>query len=365
MNKRKVNSNGTLEEDLRYLKQIGRKYDVDLGNKVPIVSVKRLKFNASSFGGSESKVDEDFLSKSAAMYNMLGKIFNVLEVKDRYSASACCRLWNRAAKESTAWKNIIMKNKFITDLSTLQRKVLKYETEYIYLEKVFGGSSSFVQDFCRFNTIVTFVCYQTETSLIKKILKACNQLKYFKSDTADDSILEDLNPYINVLEIENIAINHENTKIIKNFTDLETLRIKTIEPYCYKSISLFFSIKNLTLATLLINNDIQNVVECIPNIECLEFTPVMEEYDSNSLVVEALKRCPSLKKLHWVMESQPKHLKIDTTDNNSVNAVSDLTVEDKNGITHNDNESICSLKKIALKKYLSFELQECEVIVSY
>lgn len=353
------------DEEILYLRNLEKKYNVSLPNRLPIVSVERLQFKSSHFTQLNANSSVNIVENSASFYDILGKIINLLEVYDKYSALLVCRLWNRAGNEKSAWKNITIKNRNLTNLNSLQQIILKNYTSTLYLDNV--STSNYIHDFCRFHTISSLECYKTDTKLIKLILKACNRLIHFKTDTEDDTILECIDPYVKSVNIENITLNYENSMVIKKFSELESLIVKTIDPDCYKSMTLFFSIKNLIIRFLYIHYDIPAFIECVPNIEFLQLKPIYDSFDNdeceaNKLIVEALKRCPSLRKVCW-------HLDTTSKTNGNVPSYSDSWSKDECNHNSNNSHTISpskvksSLKTIALKTYLTCSLTECEVTI--
>lgn len=359
------------EDEVKYIKNLEKKYNVLLPERLPVVAVKRLQFKSSYFTYQDikSSSDVDLFRDSATLYILLGKIINKLEIKDKYSALAVCHLWNRAGNEASAWKSIIIQNRVLNDLNFLQRKILKHETEHLYLENV-SASDDLQNDFCKFNSVQSLECFNTDIKFAKKILRACNHLVTLNANLKDQSILQEIHPYVKNINLKNIVLDIENHKIIKTFCDLETLTVKSIDPNCYKSISLFFSIKNLNLAELCVNQDIQSFIECVPNIESLEFMPVynsLNQTEANNLMIEALKRCPSLRRLVWRMPFKQLYESDSLNKSGTVN--SEILQNEKNGCMSSFQKNLeektvtHSLKNIALKIYLKSSLPECEVLV--
>lgn len=354
----RYHANFNKNDELKYLRDLEAKYNVLLPDRQPIVSLKRIQFKSSHFTKDHKRQlsKKDVMRDSAIIYETLGLVINNLEIKDKYSALAVCKLWNRAGNENKAWRNILIKNRYI-DISILQRLILKNDTEYLRFEDVEMSQKSKTTEFFRFSSVQTLEYYKSDQNLLRKLLQACNHLVSFNSDTEDDCLLELIHPYVKNLCMENLTLNQNNNKVLKNLVDLEKLVVKTIDPSCYKLINLLFSIKQLKIITLHINNDIQSLIESVPNIETLEFTSIYTEFDSyatNYLMIEALKRCPSLKKIRWLYKynqecNESVDMKKAIDSNNILNGWEVIKVQ--------------KLKIIALKILLQSSLPDCDVYI--
>lgn len=284
-----------------------KKYKHLLPDAEPVVKVRPLSFKASHHTGEPYRLpsDVDLIRDSAAFYDILGAIFQNLDVYDKYKAISVCKLWNRAGKEESAWRKIILRNRSLTNLKPLERLILKHETEILDFKGVTVIESANQYDFCRLSSVRTLIFSETDDLFVTKLLRGCNELEHISIFDEDLEVLKETSSTLKTILAPIGIIQEGIDKTLKRFYDLEKLQVLTVDPDSYNFVGLLLSLKELRLTHLHVTEDIQNFIENIPNIEYMSFNPVYNssnvyDGDVNRKFVEALKRCPSLKKLEWV-----------------------------------------------------------------
>lgn len=283
-----------------------RKYRQLIPENQPFVRIERLKFNAAHFTNEKNRLtsDIDLLRDGAAFYGLLGNIFNHLSLADKLGCSIVCRLWNRALNEDAAWHNLPLKNVVLHDLRALERLVLKRETKVIFLNNVDIVGKAVDYELCRLSSVKELNVQEPSSSLLlKKLINACNELENVVVTDTNLHDLSNINIYIKKLNAENCIVSETENRLLKTWSDLESLSVHSFDPRFYYNMGLLLSLKHLKLKQLSITNNISQFIENIPNIEYIEFTPEYSNInyaDGNKAIVESLKHCPSLKRLTWI-----------------------------------------------------------------
>lgn len=283
-----------------------RKYRQLIPENQPFVRIERLKFNAAHFTNEQIRLtsDIDLLRDGAAFYGLLGNIFNHLSLAEKLGCSIVCRLWNRALNEDAAWHNLPLKNVVLHDLRALERLVLKRETKIIFLNNVDIVGKAVDYELCRLSSVKELNVQEPSSSLLlKKLIVACNDLENVVVTDTNLHDLSNINIYIKKLNAQNCIVSETENRLLKTWSDLESLSVHSFDPRFYYNMGLLLSLKHLKLKQLSITNNISQFIENIPNIEYIEFTPEYSNInyaDGNKAIVESLKHCPSLKRLTWI-----------------------------------------------------------------
>lgn len=283
-----------------------RKYRQLIPENQPFVRIERLKFNAAHFTNEQIRLtsDIDLFRDGAAFYGLLGNIFNHLSLTEKLGCSIVCRLWNRALNEDAAWHNIPLKNLVLHDLRALERLVLKRETKVIFLNNVDIVGKAVDYELCRLSSVKELNVQEPSSSLLlKKLIIACNELENVFVTDSNLHDLSNINIYIRKLDAQNVIVSETENRLLKTWSDLESLSVHSFDPKFYYNMGLLLSLKHLKLKQLSITNNISQFIENIPNIEYIEFAPEYSNInfaDGNKAIVESLKHCPSLKRLTWI-----------------------------------------------------------------
>lgn len=301
------------------------------------VRIERLKFCASHFTKERFRLpsDIDLFRDGASFYGLLGKIFDHMDLIGKINALGVCRLWNRASNEDAAWQTINLRNVNIHDLRPLERLILKRETTKILMDNVDVLGKAVDYELCRLSCVKELVVRENASPiLLGKFLISCNNLENVVIPDTKLDYLCHLNIYVKSLNAENAIVSESENRLLKTWSDLETLAVHSFDPRSYYNMGLLLSLKSLKLKQLCITYNIAQFIENIPNIEYIEFTP--EYFDisyaeGNKAIVESLKHCPSLRKLTWIIvkKVELKHEKVEEEKPVKIEIKQDEKMEDE------------------------------------
>lgn len=301
--KKMATKSTTKKETAQKLNNILKKYKHLLPENDPIVKLTRIKFKSSHYTGEPVRLSSDvnLFRDSAALYKILSHIFQNLNIIDKQQAFMVCKLWSIVRNEELIWKKIVLSKCIVNNVEAMERIILKYETNKIILDNVSLNDKNVTElKMSHLHAIKSITCNIVDDVLMKRLLNSCTSLENVNIVDKNINILAEASFTLKTIIAPNCVVCINLTKSLKNFIDLEKLQIKSFDSGCYKSMGLLLPLKELILDNLDINEDIDNLIENIPNIEYMRFFPNFRE-NENKLVyfkfIESLKRCPSLKKI--------------------------------------------------------------------
>ncbi|XP_005180462.2 uncharacterized protein LOC101898876 isoform X2 [Musca domestica] len=158
----------------------------------------------------------NFFANVSYAYDSLLCIMKYLKIHERPRAAAVCKLWNLAAKDTSLWKTVRMKNSKVCSWSGFAAALRRGETKHLDLRKMLqpsGRSEDLWNDFCEnIGTVCSlesiYLC-RCSSRVVESLFQSNRNLRI-----------------INALAINDDTINLEN---ISRLNSLEELRLRTCE----------------------------------------------------------------------------------------------------------------------------------------
>lgn len=345
LNKKKflIAKNAKTRRNLEDYFPLIRKYRHLLPEEQPVIRLTRLKFNASHHTGEKFRLpsDVDLFRDSAALYGLLGLIFNNLDLKSKLAASSCCRLWNRASKEDQPWQILPLSNIIIHDAKPLERLILKRETKHVILDGVETVGKALDYEFCRLSSIKSLTIKNViDTSVVNRFLIACNELENINLESETNlTTINNATIYLKRVYADSVKISENENYLLRKWSDLEILKVNSFDSTYYDKMGLLLSLKHLNIKELNVTPQIGHFFENIPNVEYLEFKPEYDGIsfaDGNKAIVESLKHCPSLKRLIWI-NIEEIEIKLEKPEVSKKEEIIDMKNEDDEPIVNPEN----------------------------
>ncbi|XP_013115067.2 uncharacterized protein LOC106092694 isoform X2 [Stomoxys calcitrans] len=208
-----------IENDLKQINESIRKNRKQSNNSVEAGSHHTSNTHNSQVATAEQSnkmFATNFFANVSYAYDSLLCIMKYLKIHERPRAAAVCKLWHLAAKDTSLWKTVRMKNSKVCSWSGFAAALRRGETKHLDLRKMLqnsGRSEDLWNDFC--DNIGT-VCSLESLYLCRCSARVVESL--FQSNRSLR--------VINALAINDDTINLENVALL---TSLEELRLRTCE----------------------------------------------------------------------------------------------------------------------------------------
>ncbi|KAL9872022.1 uncharacterized protein ACN427_012070 isoform 2-T2 [Glossina fuscipes fuscipes] len=141
-----------IENDLKQINDSMRKNRKhSLETSFPIQNVNAAANNALTVDYSNKLFANNFFAHVSFAYDALLSILKYLKIHERPRAAAVCKLWNVAAKDTSLWQTVRMKNSKVSSWSGFAAALRRGETKHLDLRKMLltsGRSEDMWQDFC-------------------------------------------------------------------------------------------------------------------------------------------------------------------------------------------------------------------------
>uniref|UniRef100_A0A1I8PHW1 MBD domain-containing protein n=1 Tax=Stomoxys calcitrans TaxID=35570 RepID=A0A1I8PHW1_STOCA len=208
-----------IENDLKQINESIRKNRKQSNNSLEAGSHHTSNTHNSQVATAEQSnkmFATNFFANVSYAYDSLLCIMKYLKIHERPRAAAVCKLWHLAAKDTSLWKTVRMKNSKVCSWSGFAAALRRGETKHLDLRKMLqnsGRSEDLWNDFC--DNIGT-VCSLESLYLCRCSARVVESL--FQSNRSLR--------VINALAINDDTINLENVALL---TSLEELRLRTCE----------------------------------------------------------------------------------------------------------------------------------------
>uniref|UniRef100_A0A1A9WZD5 MBD domain-containing protein n=1 Tax=Glossina brevipalpis TaxID=37001 RepID=A0A1A9WZD5_9MUSC len=206
-----------IENDLKQINDSIRKNRKhSLETSFPIQNANTAANNAVAVDYSNKLFASNFFANISFAYDALLSILKYLKIHERPRAAAVCKLWNLAAKDTSLWQTVRMKNSKVCSWSGFAAALRRGETKHLDLRKMLltsGRSEDMWQDFCE---NIGTVCSLETIDLCRCSVRVVESL--FQSN-------RNLR-VLNALAINDDTINLEHVGLLNK---LEELRLRTCE----------------------------------------------------------------------------------------------------------------------------------------
>ncbi|XP_065362708.1 uncharacterized protein LOC135956224 isoform X2 [Calliphora vicina] len=205
-----------IENDLKQINESIRKNRKQSNNSLDGSSQAHNSHNSIAVEQSNKLFATNFFANVSYAYDSLLCILKYLKIHERPRAAAVCKLWNLAAKDTSLWQTVRMKNSKVCSWTGFAGALRRGETKQLDLRKMLlpsGRSEDMWNDFC--SNIGTVCSLETidlcrcSARVVESLFQSNRNLKV-----------------INALAINDDTINLEHIALLQS---LEELRLRTCE----------------------------------------------------------------------------------------------------------------------------------------
>ncbi|XP_075154835.1 uncharacterized protein LOC142228327 isoform X3 [Haematobia irritans] len=208
-----------IENDLKQINESIRKNRKQSNNNLEGGSYNAINSHNSQ-GASADHTNKlfatNFFANVSYAYDSLLCIMKYLKIHERPRAAAVCKLWNLAAKDTSLWRTVRMKNSKVSNWSGFAAALRRGETKHLDLRKMLQNNSRTEDPWNDFCENIGTVCSLESIYLCRCSARVVESL--FQSN-------RNLR-VINALAINDDSINLENIALLSS---LEELRLRTCE----------------------------------------------------------------------------------------------------------------------------------------
>ncbi|XP_037931659.1 uncharacterized protein LOC119666454 [Teleopsis dalmanni] len=165
---------------------------------------------------SNTKFATNFFANTSFAFDALINILKYLKIHERSRAASVCKLWNIAAKDTTLWKTVRMKNAKVSDWECFAASLRRGETRHLDLRKMLIVTSKAEEMWNDFLEHIGTVCSLETIDLCRCSARVVESLFLTNKKLR----------VLNALAINDDVINLEN---IVYMQELKELRLRTIE----------------------------------------------------------------------------------------------------------------------------------------
>ncbi|XP_023302077.2 uncharacterized protein LOC111684185 isoform X2 [Lucilia cuprina] len=206
-----------IENDLKQINESIRKNRKQSNNSLDGSSSQaHNSHNSIAVDNSNKLFATNFFANVSYAYDSLLCILKYLKIHERPRAAAVCKLWNLAAKDTSLWQTVRMKNSKVCSWTGFAGALRRGETKHLDLRKMLlpsGRSEDMWNDFCaNIGTVCsleTIDLCRCSARVVESLFQSNRNLKV-----------------INALAINDDTINLEHIGLLQS---LEELRLRTCE----------------------------------------------------------------------------------------------------------------------------------------
>ncbi|KAM7346704.1 uncharacterized protein ACRADG_006513 isoform 2-T2 [Cochliomyia hominivorax] len=206
-----------IENDLKQINESIRKNRKQSNNSLDgTVTQAHNSHNSVVVDNSNKLFATNFFANVSYAYDSLLCILKYLKIHERPRAAAVCKLWNLAAKDTSLWQTVRMKNSKVCSWSGFAGALRRGETKHLDLRKMLLSSvrsEDMWNDFCaNIGTVCsleTIELCRCSARVVESLFQSNRNLKV-----------------INALAINDDTINLEHISLLNS---LEELRLRTCE----------------------------------------------------------------------------------------------------------------------------------------
>ncbi|KAI8125590.1 hypothetical protein CVS40_4490 [Lucilia cuprina] len=206
-----------IENDLKQINESIRKNRKQSNNSLDGSSSQAHNSHNSIVVDNSNKLfATNFFANVSYAYDSLLCILKYLKIHERPRAAAVCKLWNLAAKDTSLWQTVRMKNSKVCSWTGFAGALRRGETKHLDLRKMLlpsGRSEDMWNDFCaNIGTVCsleTIDLCRCSARVVESLFQSNRNLKV-----------------INALAINDDTINLEHIALLQS---LEELRLRTCE----------------------------------------------------------------------------------------------------------------------------------------